>query len=1030
MTRIFLAYALSGFVSLGYQVAWFRIVTDWFGSTNLTFALVVCNFIGGLGAGALLSRRIGDALAGRLRIRDPLRTYGLVETLVGTLALLTFLGGLLPADAGGGFPYVLRDGIWVPAVGQRLLQLALATACVFLPCFFMGVTFPLLCDAFRGAPGSARFPSALYAWNTLGACSGVLACQFLLLPALGHGAMFGLMAALNLALGLWFLATGGAPASDVRDPAPAPPAPGPERAGIVGVRILLACALLSGLLAGSLEGDLFKRIGFAIPLNPGATMSFISFWAILAIFLASATVHRLPGLGFTHLKVLMAAALAWCLASWHFVQPIMLGVQALFVPEAVRASVSLEGTLGAAFPSSLLELLVFIGILVFPPYFLISLLLPWVCNRLQGAGRHLGMAYGLNTVAFCAGLVFFTLIAPRVNVFYSLKLFMVFFALGLAQIVLLREGRRLAPWPSAALLAAFAVACVVTPAGFDPSYFHPGSRAATEPIRALKSNAAHTTFVVGPPEDAMLQFGRMLMSGNNFRSRSYMRLMAHFPLLAQPQPEKALLIAFGVGNTASAIATHESIRRIDVVDLNDKVFETAPEFASTNGEVHLDPRVRLIHDDGRHFLRISDERYDLVTSEPPPPHAAGVYRLYSREYYEAVLAHLTPRGLMSQWLPVYQMSERSVELAVRTFLEVFPHALLFSGYGTDFILVGGKSPIDLSLLERPFSDSERVAASLAGIEVGSSVDLLARVVLLEGELRERYRGDRVLSDQHNDLENLLIAPGERVVIAYDPKRVLADLAAGGLPPSPELERVLLHLGRLRYHARGFPFESLASVRETDATGVALTDADWLQIGELWRDHVPLANAGQLEPALRLLHQALALAPQQPELVLRLALLDEASGRPDLAIRRLREFQRLEPGEAIGYARLGELLLRAGRADAALEQLRIAVRLAPAVVGPWNDMAWILAAHPDPARRRPGEAVRAAELAAELTRRRDANVLDTLSAAYAAAGRFDRAERLARDAHAVGGDDALLSRRLELYGEGRSVVDPSLVRARR
>jgi predicted membrane-bound spermidine synthase len=60
MFRLFLLYAVSGFVSLGYQVAWFRIFTDWFGSTNLTFALVVCCFIGGLGFGALWSKPVAN----------------------------------------------------------------------------------------------------------------------------------------------------------------------------------------------------------------------------------------------------------------------------------------------------------------------------------------------------------------------------------------------------------------------------------------------------------------------------------------------------------------------------------------------------------------------------------------------------------------------------------------------------------------------------------------------------------------------------------------------------------------------------------------------------------------------------------------------------------------------------------------------------------------------------------------------------------------------------------------------------------
>ena len=79
MAKIYLLYCLSGFVSLGYQVVWFRIYADRFGSTNLTFVLVLCNFILGLGAGALASRRLTDRLATALHVGDRLRLYGIVE---------------------------------------------------------------------------------------------------------------------------------------------------------------------------------------------------------------------------------------------------------------------------------------------------------------------------------------------------------------------------------------------------------------------------------------------------------------------------------------------------------------------------------------------------------------------------------------------------------------------------------------------------------------------------------------------------------------------------------------------------------------------------------------------------------------------------------------------------------------------------------------------------------------------------------------------------------------------------------------
>ena len=73
MLRVFLPYALSGFVALGYQVVWFRLFPDWFGSISLSFALVVGNFIGGLGAGSLASGPMTKWIARVAGITNPLR---------------------------------------------------------------------------------------------------------------------------------------------------------------------------------------------------------------------------------------------------------------------------------------------------------------------------------------------------------------------------------------------------------------------------------------------------------------------------------------------------------------------------------------------------------------------------------------------------------------------------------------------------------------------------------------------------------------------------------------------------------------------------------------------------------------------------------------------------------------------------------------------------------------------------------------------------------------------------------------------
>lgn len=763
LRRVYLLYALSGFVSLAYEVAWFRILVDWFGSTSLTFALVVCGFVGGVGCGALLSRRITDWLTARTGLRDRLRLYGLVELLVAASALLTLAVGDLPGDLWGSFPYRLSDGIWVQATHYQLGQLAVAAACILIPCLFMGVTFPLLCDALRIA-GGERLPSTLYAANTLGACSGLLVCQFVFIRWLGHTPTFGWMVGLNLALGLYFLLRGGAPAP-ASGPVPASgadpaglPRGAPDRPGAApwSASALITCSALSGLVAGALEGDMFRRIGFLIVLSPGATMSFISFWAVLGIFLASTLVRSCRWLRLVHIKAAYWVMALYYLAVWRF-------------SDALTYLIGGQPMQGKAlhFPVELTQLFVYTGIYVLPPYLLVSLLLPFVCNRLQESGRHLGLAYGLNTLAFCLGMVAFTLVFPQGSIFYSLKLFLVFMALATVALTGLAEHRRIRAWQPAALAALFGVACVITPRTFDRDFFAPSMWPHVLPARGLRSDAAQTTFYVELPDgNRKLFFGRLSMSGTSRRSQEYMRLMAHVPLLAQPHPEKALLICFGVGNTASAIAAHESIRQIDAVDLTTNVFRTAPAFWAFHGNVHLDPRLRMISDDGRNFLNLTGQKYDLITSEPPPPMAGGVYRLYSRQYYEQVLAHLSPKGLMTQWLPEAQMPSAAVELAARTFVEVFPHSLLFRGASRHLILLGGRAPIDWQRLAQRFGDSEPVRSDLLQLGVWKPADLIDRILSDDAQLRRQLGPGRVLSDQHNDLEHLL----------YDPAQARANLA--------------------------------------------------------------------------------------------------------------------------------------------------------------------------------------------------------------------------------------------------------------
>jgi len=135
---------------------------------------------------------------------------------------------------------------------------------------------------------------------------------------------------------------------------------------------------------------------------------------------------------------------------------------------------------------------------------------------------------------------------------------------------------------------------------------------------------------------------------------------------------------------------------------------------------------------------------------------------------------------------------------------------------------------------------------------------------------------------------------------------------------------------------------------------------------------------------------------------------------------LRRALELAPEVAEIHDNLAYNLQRQGRQGEAIAQWRESLRLKPDQLKAMNNLAWLLATADDPATRRPSEAVALAERATATTASSNASVLDTLAAAYAAAGRREEAVRVARRgielAH-QGGDPELaneISKRLARY----------------
>ena len=152
----------------------------------------------------------------------------------------------------------------------------------------------------------------------------------------------------------------------------------------------------------------------------------------------------------------------------------------------------------------------------------------------------------------------------------------------------------------------------------------------------------------------------------------------------------------------------------------------------------------------------------------------------------------------------------------------------------------------------------------------------------------------------------------------------------------------------------------------------------------------LYKKGEVDEAIGHLQRAVEIDPLSAEAQANLAHMLESQGELDEAIRHFREAVRISADSSGAHYYLGRALERTGRVETALEHFREAVRLEPDWILALNSTAWLLATHPGPGVRDPDEAIRLARHASELTRDQHPVILETLAAAYAAAGQFDRA----------------------------------------
>ena len=726
MRVLFLLFFCSGAAGLIYQIVWVREFGNAFGNTIHSASLVIAVFMCGLGAGGYLAGRWADR-----RYRDApemlLRAYAYVEAAIAALGLVIAL--VLPrlgAVSATMSAYTIDAAGWsVPTPASLVARYATAVVLLGPSTLLMGATLTLLIrHLVRHDLGAAGWKiGLLYGVNTAGAAVGCLLTDFALIPAGGLWMTQLTAVGLNLiaAAGALHLATrASAEAASTGDAAPAR-VPDADAAGVDGAR---GSAVVPAVIAIFVAG--FAAMGMEIVWFRHLTALLGSYrWVfslILTVILVGIWLGATAG-GALHRRI-GRPALLYVIAQATFVVVALWG---LATAETRAVSATRAGFVALA--PVLRELAV--------PALMMGVTFPLANAIVQDAaravGRRAGLLYLANTVGAVTGslIVGFALLGA-LGMQRTVTILALAVALGVLPLCVV-ASRRARPnaFALGAAVLALGIGVVVwarLPAGdlLERTLWPlgPGERrlVVSEGITEVVS----VTEMTGQGR-ALLTNGHV-MSGTTIASKRYMRAFAHVPLLSHPAPETVLVICFGVGNTAHAATLHPSVRRVEVVDTSRNVLAHAGYFDATNGAVLSDPKLAVFVNDGRQHLRMRPPAsYDLITLEPPPIAFAGVASLYSREFYALARSRLRPGGYVTQWLPIYQVSPDIALSMVRAFVDVFPQAVLLSGWMDELILMGindARLTLDPSRVEERLAAAPAVRADLDRVRLGTLTELV------------------------------------------------------------------------------------------------------------------------------------------------------------------------------------------------------------------------------------------------------------------------------------------------------------------
>jgi spermidine synthase len=571
-----------------------------------------------------------------------------------------------------------------------------------------------------------------------------------------------------------------------------------------------------------------------------------------------------------------------------------------------------------------------------------------ICTRSWKAiGKRVGEVYASNTIgctigSFMAGFV----MVPFVGLRRSFLIIIAAQFFTAVMIIFFSEKRRVALGISAMFFSLVIIIVSILSIPSDVflktinTYHYPSK------IIYMKDDATGTITVHDLPDgDRLISVDGVDVAGMDLMLRTTQKLQAYAPLLVHGNPRKVLQIGFGSGET-SGVGLAFGIEQYSIVEICPGIFEAGKFFEAINRGSYKDPRLRKIIMDGKNFVKLTDEKFDVIMNDSTYPGTTGSSALYTYDHFRQCREHLEPGGVLSCWVPL-DLRPDDFAIIVRSFQAAMPYSSLWMAnncLNKHAVLMGTLSPMRIDFQNvKKYVDRQDINADLAEINIQSVYELLDCFVVDENGLRNIGAEGPLNTDDgpflefgaaiKRDIEGCWIDVLRRISLNHS---TLSRKVYNMGQSEREAEDVRATMERY-FKGTDHALRGLLAILEGDHEVMNVEFEAAKKVNPEDRDVESCLN--ELTNEIKPLLEAVQRTPEQASLRLRLAKRYLLLRHYDLAAEQYAYFTGLEPDNPAGWNNLGVCYNGLKQFEKAIRALESAVNCDPKMVSAYLNLSY-------------------------------------------------------------------------------------------